>query len=74
MEARRSRSQAVMLKRGQSIKYLPLAFAGHGAIVVATLLNNPRAVQMLAARLAQLGRRVGAHDHELKTIIQASPR
>ena len=91
MEAQRSRSQSVMLKRGQNIKYVPLAFTEHGAIMAATVLNSPRAVQMsifvvraflrlrewvagqgeLSARLAQLERRVGAHDHELKAIIQA---
>lgn len=91
MEAQRSRSQSVMLKRGQNIKYLPLAFTEHGAIMVATVLNSPRAVQMsifvvraflrlrewvagqgeLSARLAQLERCVGAHDHELRAIIRA---
>ncbi len=35
-----------MLKRGQNIKYLPLAFTEHGAIMAATVLNSPRAVQM----------------------------
>ena len=40
----RSRSQSVTLKRGQNIKYLPLAFTEHGAIMAATILNSPRAV------------------------------
>jgi hypothetical protein len=42
----RSRSQSVILKRGQNIRYLPLAFTEHGAVMVATVLNSPRAVQM----------------------------
>jgi hypothetical protein len=87
---RRSRSQFVILKRGEHLKYGPLAFTEHGAVMVAMVLNSPRAVQMsifvvraflrlrewvvgqaeLAARLADLERRVGAHDHELKAIIQ----
>ena len=66
------------------------AFTEHGAVMAATVLNSPRAVQMsifvvraflrlrewvvgqagLAAKLADLERRVGAHDHELKAIIQ----
>jgi len=66
------------------------AFTEHGAVMAATILNSPRAVQMsifvvraflrlrewvvgqaaLAARLADLERRVGAHDHDLKAIIQ----
>ena len=46
MEAQRLRSQNVILKRGQHIKYLPLAFTEHGAIMAATVLNSPRAVHM----------------------------
>ena len=42
----RSRSQFVMLKRGQNIKYLPYAFTEHGAIMAANVLNSPHAVQM----------------------------
>jgi len=81
----------VTLKRGAHVKYPPLAFTEHGAIMAATVLNSRRAVQMsifvvraflrlrewvagqaeLSARLTQLERRVGKHDHELKAIIQA---
>jgi hypothetical protein len=81
----------VILKWGQNLKYRPLAFTEHGAIMAATVLNSPRAVQMsifvvraflrlqewvagqaeLSARLAHLERRVGTHDHELRTIIEA---
>lgn len=43
---RRSRSQFVTLKRGQNVKYAPYAFTEHGAIMAATDLNSPRAVQM----------------------------
>jgi len=42
----RSRSQFVTLKRGENIKYAPLAFTEHGAVMAATILNSPRAVQM----------------------------
>lgn len=42
----RSRSQSVILKRGQNVKYLPFAFTEHGAIMAANVLNSPRAVQM----------------------------
>lgn len=41
-----SRSQTVTLKRGQNIKYLPYAFTEHGAIMAATVLNSPKAVEM----------------------------
>lgn len=34
------------LGRGQHRKYLPYAFTEHGAVMAATILNSPRAVQM----------------------------
>ncbi len=42
----RSRSQSVIMTRGQNIKYLPYAFTEYGAIMAANVLNSPRAVQM----------------------------
>ena len=47
-EVMRSRSQSVILNtgRGSNVKHLPLAFTEHGAIMAATVLNSPRAVQM----------------------------
>jgi len=42
----RSRSQFATLKRGQDIKYLPYAFAEHGAIMGANVINSPLAIQM----------------------------
>jgi hypothetical protein len=47
-EAESSRSQSVTLNagRGHNVKYLPLAFTEHGAIMAATILNSPRAVEM----------------------------
>ncbi|MGE3667492.1 MAG: ORF6N domain-containing protein, partial [Steroidobacteraceae bacterium] len=42
------RSQFAILKsgRGQHRKYPPLAFTEHGAVMAATILNSPRAVEM----------------------------
>ena len=34
------------LKRGSNIKYLPYAFSEHGAVMAATILNSPRAVEV----------------------------
>jgi hypothetical protein len=47
-EVARSRSQIVTLKsgRGSNVKYMPMAFTEHGAIMAATILNSPRAEQM----------------------------
>ncbi|MFZ4774311.1 MAG: ORF6N domain-containing protein [Terrimicrobiaceae bacterium] len=42
----RSRSQSVIMKRGQNIKYLPYAFTEHGAIMLASVLNSKRATEM----------------------------
>ena len=41
-----SRSQSATLKRGEHIKYLPYAFSEHGAVMAATILNSPRAVEV----------------------------
>jgi len=42
------RSQIVILEkgRGRYSKYPPLAFTEHGALMAATILNSPRAVEM----------------------------
>jgi hypothetical protein len=47
-EAVALRSQIATLKvgRGQHRKYRPYAFTEHGAIMAATILNSPRAVEM----------------------------
>jgi hypothetical protein len=41
----RLRSQIVTLKRGQNIKYAPYAFTGHGAVMLASVLNSPLAIE-----------------------------
>jgi hypothetical protein len=41
-----SRSQSVILKRGENIKYLPQVFTEHGAIMAANVLNSRHAVRM----------------------------
>jgi ORF6N domain len=42
----RSRSQTVILKQGQNIKYLPYVFTEYGAIMAANVLNSPHAINM----------------------------
>ena len=42
----RLRSQFATLKRGYNIKYRPFAFTEHGAIMAATVLNSPTAIEM----------------------------
>ena len=45
-EPARSRSQIVILKRGKNVKFSPLAFTEHGALMAANILNSPQASQM----------------------------
>jgi hypothetical protein len=40
------RSQIVTLKRGQHIKYRPHAFTEHGILMLSSVLNSERAVQV----------------------------
>jgi hypothetical protein len=42
----RSQFATLKLGRGQHRKYLPNVFTEHGAIMAATILNSPRAVEM----------------------------
>jgi hypothetical protein len=40
------RSQIVTLKRGEHIKYRPYAFTEHGILMLSSVLNSERAVQV----------------------------
>ena len=42
----RLRSQNVTLKRGQHIKYRPYAFTEHGILMLSSVLNSERAIQV----------------------------
>jgi hypothetical protein len=44
--ANRLRSQSVTLKRGQHIKYRPHAFTEHGILMLSSILNSERAIQV----------------------------
>lgn len=93
VEANSLRSQIATLKagRGQHRKYLPNAFTEHGAVMLASVLNSPQAVEAsifvvrafirmremlgahkeLAAKIAELDRRVGQHDVSIRSLVQA---
>jgi len=87
------RSQiATAFKR--NIRFLPYAFTEHGAMMAASVLNTPLAIDVsvyvvrafvklreflsahkeLAGKLAELERRVGAHDEAIQTLISAIRR
>lgn len=64
VELSRSRSQSVILKRGQNIKYLPYVFTEHGAIMAANVLNSPYAIQMsvfVVRAFVRLKRMIATH-------------
>ena len=42
----RLRSQNVILKRGQHIKYPPYAFTEHGVLMLSSVLNSERAIRV----------------------------
>ena len=78
-EVQRLRSQFVILKRDQHLKYPPYAFTEHGAIMAANILNSPRAVQMsvfvvrafirmreMLTDTRQLARKLAKLERELK--------
>ena len=44
--ANRLRSQIVTLKRGQHLKYRPHAFTEHGILMLSSVLNSERAIQV----------------------------
>ena len=46
VNANRLRSQSVTLKRGQHLKYQPYAFTEHGILMLSSVLNSERAIQV----------------------------
>jgi hypothetical protein len=45
LELSPSRSQTVILKQGQNVKYMPYVFTEHGAVMLANVLKSPSAVR-----------------------------
>lgn len=71
-----SRSQSVILKRGQNIKYLPYAFTEQGVAMLSSVLRSPRAVEVNIAIMrtfVQL-RRLMDSNRELARKIDALER
>ena len=46
VNANRLRSQSVILKRGQHLKYNPHAFTEHGILMLSSVLNSERAIEV----------------------------
>ncbi|AJP48569.1 hypothetical protein PG1C_09175 [Rugosibacter aromaticivorans] len=73
------RSQIATLKtgRGQHRKYLPFAFTEHGAIMAATVLNSPRAVEVsiyVVRAFVQLRELLTGHKELAKRLDQLETR
>ena len=67
------RSQIATLKRGQHVKYPPLAFTEHGAIMAANVLNSPEAVAMgvyVVRAFVQLREHLAANAAILKRLAE----
>ena len=88
-EASALRSQIATLKtaRGQHRKYLPTAFTEHGAIMAATVLNTPRAIEMsvyvvrafvklreLLSSHAELARKLASLEKSVATLDASTRR
>jgi len=50
-EHSRSRSQSVILNRGENVKYLPFVFTEHGAVMLANVLKSAPASKWFALLL-----------------------
>jgi hypothetical protein len=67
------RSQNAILKRGQHVKYPPLAFTEHGAIMAAMVLNSPQAVAMsvyVVRAFSQMRERLAANAVILRRLAE----
>jgi hypothetical protein len=60
-----SRSQAVILKRGENVKYLPFVFTEHGAVMLANVLKSAPAVRasiQVVRAFVRIRQRVVSHE------------
>ncbi len=60
-----SRSQSVILKRGQNVKHLPYVFTEHGAVMLANVLKSPSAVRasiQVVRTFVRIRQRIVTHD------------
>jgi hypothetical protein len=78
-ESRGLRSHFATLKsgRGQHRKYAPYAFTEHGAIMAATILNSPRAIEMsvyVVRAFVQLRELLGSNRELARRFAQLEAR
>jgi hypothetical protein len=71
-EAEVSRCQIGALKQGENIKYLPYAFTEHGLLMLSSVLNSPKAIQVniKIMRVFTSIRKALTDNTELRLIIE----
>lgn len=71
-EAEISRSQFGTLKQGENIKYLPYAFTEHGVLMLSSVLNSQKAIQVniQIMRIFTNIRKALTDNTELRLIIE----
>ncbi len=79
VEASSLRSQIATLKagRGQHRKYLPYAFTEHGAVMLASVLNSPQAVEasiFVVRAFIRMREMLGAHKELAEKIAELDRR
>jgi ORF6N domain-containing protein len=68
-----SRSQTVILKRGQNVKYLPFVFTEHGAVMLANVLKSAPAVRasiQVVRAFVRIRQRVVSHEMLAKQLAK----
>ena len=76
-EALRSQFATLKTGRGQHRKYLPCVFTEHGAIMAATVLNSPRAVEVsiyVVRAFVQLRELLAGHKELARRLDQLEAR
>jgi phage regulator Rha-like protein len=76
-DALRSQSATLKTGRGQHRKYPPFAFTEHGAIMAATVLNSPRAVEVsiyVVRAFVQLRELLAGHKELAKRLNELETR
>ena len=71
-EAEISRCQFGTLKQGENIKYLPYVFTEHGVLMLSSVLNSPKAIQVniQIMRIFTSIRKALTDNTELRLIIE----
>ena len=76
-EARASRSQNVILKRGENIKYPPRAFTEHGILMLSSVLKSATAIHVsiqIIRVFAKMREMIQGYHELIESIQKIEPR